>query len=866
MSLNMLARFRAGVTALWATTYTFEPTLFDNVFFRQLGDAPLNVNILVDAQRIAWLWDKWADQPWRFRRLNRDYLVRSVPWGGNAFHPKTYLLADRSGGVLLVGSGNLGWRGLIEGNEVFCEFSSTTEIGRAAIVTWREWMERIVANLGDLALARRWQDLLRTAPWLTQPAGPSPFIHNLDRPIIDALIDAMPETVDELHVLAPFYDASARALATLLECSRPRRLYLYLPDRVSVTGERLHEVIRAAPCPAELLGFEKPHFVHAKLIGLVSGERGVILSGSPNCSAAALLHAGQSGNCEVAIIGATSAEKVRAAFLPPGWATVRRDEAFLLTLDFQSSPELSIGGPVTLASASWRDDRRIGVVYHPHDSQLVARIAGHRLDAALSESVTIEPVSGEDHVGVVWLCDRDGQRVSNAVPLDDPKKLVSWLAERAPVSDRPAELRPEDGDTDVGNLLRRLNRECIFDIDEAMRATGAIRAVEDDGDSVVEGDSAGFWERYQATQLQMDDRVTRYGRLLRSEGWVTWFEEDEIYALLGSMLSRVPDHQLQTVVGAEASKARPSHPTHPRLQVRVGNVLARWSRALNDRRFSWLAPHTPVKNYIALLFAIAESWTNGYVGQDRLRAITLSLLQGFVGSEKRPGYLLQLDEEDRGTAVAALGPDAPQVAAALFFVCLHPRSAWKSQVFEWQPSLVPAVEAGILSSGPLAVEYVQTLIGAQDHPERRVNARAIEDHLLRLCIYMDDHHWCRLQVEELGLHRLSLESTGGDRGRQFPITLRIDGVPNLLVEPRLVTLVRRLVAYRQVPGLIVETTASSGGRPSRLTVQLSGRVFGTGGWESTREIEIDDLRRLEEQGRGFEGLNERALVPDRRTG
>lgn len=492
MSLSILPHFRPGVTALWATTYTFEPTLFDNVFFRRLGEAPLNVNILVDAQRIASLWDTWADQPWRFRRLNRDYLVRSVPWGNNAFHPKTYLLANRSGGVLLVGSGNLGWRGLIEGNEVFCEFSTTTEGGRAAVVAWREWMERIVTNLGDHALAHRWQELLRTAPWLMQSAGPSPFIHNLDRPIIDGLIDAIPGPVDELHVLAPFYDADARALATLLERSGPCRLYLYLPDRVSVTGERLHEVIQAAPCPVELLGFDKAHFVHAKLIGLISGERGVILSGSPNCSGAALLHAGQSGNCEVAVIGTTSAETVRQAFVPPGWVTVRRDEAYLLTLDFHSSLDVSTLEPVTLVSAAWRDDRRIGVIYNPEDSPLVARLAGHNLDVALSTSLTIEPINGEDHIGVVWLCDDQGQRVSNAVPLDDPKKLASWLAERQTVNDRPTELRPEDSNTDVGDLLRRLNRECVFDIDDAIQATGAVRAVEDDGDTVGEGDSADF--------------------------------------------------------------------------------------------------------------------------------------------------------------------------------------------------------------------------------------------------------------------------------------------------------------------------------------------------------------------------------------
>ena len=53
MALNVIQTLRGNHLALWATTYTFEPGLFDEFLFRQLGEPPLNVNVLVDAHRIA---------------------------------------------------------------------------------------------------------------------------------------------------------------------------------------------------------------------------------------------------------------------------------------------------------------------------------------------------------------------------------------------------------------------------------------------------------------------------------------------------------------------------------------------------------------------------------------------------------------------------------------------------------------------------------------------------------------------------------------------------------------------------------------------------------------------------------------------
>jgi hypothetical protein len=855
MRLNVHQTLRGNHLALWATTYTFEPGFFDEFLFRQLGESPLNVNVLVDAHRIAKVWEEWADQPWRFRRVNRDYLVRSVRWGGHAFHPKTYLLADKRDGVLLVGSGNLGLGGLIEGKEVFCRFSSTTEIGRAAIGSWRAWMQRLVDKLGDDPLAHRWRELTRCAPWLALPPAMSPFVHNLDRPILDQLVEAIEEPVDELHVLAPFYDANVRAFAALLERTTPRKLVLYLPHGMSVSGERLADVLGAFRGGIQLLDFDDGAFVHAKLIGVVAGGEGLLLSGSPNCSGAALMSAGHSGNCEVAVLARTNTNTVRTAFVPPGWSVVERTVEDLLGLTFRSQAESDSRWPVTLTSAAKPADGRIEVKYEPLDGPPVAYLCTGNVTLPLAERLTVDPLPTASPVGVVWLSDPEGHRLSNAVPVDFPQQLQSWLAERSPGDDRPKELRPEDLGIGVGELLARLNRECIFDIDETTAVAGVLRG--SDTNEGGEDEASDFWERFQADQLRRDYRIARYERLLASDGSTPWYVDDDVYGLLTAMLHQTPDHSLRRVGDSNGGQGASTQPVNPQLQKRVGNLLSRWSNALNDRRFRWISPKVPAKNYIALLGAIIECWAKDYVGGDRLTKITLTLLQSFVGSEKRRGYLLSLDEAERADAIQALGPDAQQVAAALVFTSLHPLTNWKAKVYEWQPVLITAVELGVLGAGPTTSRWLEELPSPKSKGVTTSDPKMVDDHLVLLATHTDDKHWSLVQADDLGFSKVAITSTLGAPARTYPITVKVEGVQDLVVEPRVVSLVRRALSYRQVQGLIVEGTSQGTRRPQRLSVVMGDLAYGTIGsvdWDSDRVLNRADLVALEDQGRGFEAL------------
>jgi hypothetical protein len=282
-------------TSFFATTYSIELEFFDEYLFRRLGEPPLSATILTDAGAHARLWTSGADESRRLRRANRDYLLRPVLFGTGVFHPKTYLLANASEGRLLVGSGNLTMAGVERGREVFSEFRSTEPDDVGSICGWRQWMDGIVQRLADEEVTYRWLRLrTECSDWLEGPADDSRFIGTGERSILDQFADGIAERVDELHVMAPFYDRDAFALKTLLDRLRPARLHLYLGARTSVHGPALAAVVSGFDGQVSLLEIDPLEFVHAKLVGIVVREYGRLLVGSANLSQAALLGAGES--------------------------------------------------------------------------------------------------------------------------------------------------------------------------------------------------------------------------------------------------------------------------------------------------------------------------------------------------------------------------------------------------------------------------------------------------------------------------------------------------------------------------------------------------------------------------------------------
>jgi len=803
MSLTVTSEFEGRWSTFWATTYTFDLAFFDQFLFRRLGDPPLSVNILADHDRLVSLWNDAQATPWLLRRANRDYLIRGVRLSNGRFHPKTYFFANRDRGLLLVGSGNLGMRGLADGNEVFCRFDSRVPEELDVIRSWHIWLNQIIVRNDDQALAVRWSSMVQQAPWLPGVAPGSVFVSNVERNFIDQLADEVgaPST-DELHVYAPFFDADAAALEALVRRFAPRELHLYQAVGMNVDGAKVRAMVERAGVSLRLFGFDHDNFVHAKLFGVVLGNDGFLLSGSPNCSRAALLKTSDQGNAEVAIMVRLPAAALRSAFCRSDWTLTERSPAELNAWTY--IPELKMESPwkLRLMSASWHADGAISVLVNGPDLLDGARLAtGVDRSYPLVNSRTPTGIQLEEHERLGWILDSAGQRCSNAVPIDDVQKLASWLGDHHLDSVRPRELHQRDLETPLGALLQWLHQEYILDVEESPSLAGFARGALEPSDE-QEAD-AGFWDRVQSEELLLDPRATRYGRLTNFTGADRGVvEDDDVFLLLQMMLGQVPgEHHLiphsgSQIEGNNEGTGRTWTPNHS-VQVRFGNVLKRWSRALGDERLRWLSPYAAVRNYGALLAALVQCRSYGYLRTDRVADITKELIRSFVGEQQHPGYLLKLQVNEREQAMKLLiANDAEAMAAALIYAILQPESHWEQVAFEWQPMLVQAITLGVIAAGEGSPE----LLEAMSLPTR--TPQQIDAHLQRVMTYMNDNRWCAIIEKDLALDRVKLD--WNNTNQVYPLTVVVDGILDTLNDPRLVSLVRRALTYRKPEGIMVQ--------------------------------------------------------------
>ncbi len=803
--MRVAAQFRPGTRVFWGTTYALELTLFDQYLLRQLGGPPLNAVVLADHWKVSQMWDRLEpEQHYLARQANRVYLLRGVQLaGGGAFHPKTFFFARRDEATLLIGSGNLTRSGLDAGKEAFASFSTATDEGLATLRAWGRWIGRLVDGAADEQLSRRFAALREQCPWMTGPVGPSPFAVNDERPLLDQFVEQLPGTVDELHISAPYYDRDAKALAEAIRKTRPKRLHLYFGLATSVHGPSLADVLDGADCDVRLHRFEPPTFVHAKLVGAVCGDQGLLLGGSPNLSRAALTltHAGTShGNCEIALIRRGSAEQVRSPFLTSGMELIDLPAAHLHELEFDADDPAEGRPVVALRRATWRKDGRIVVAADP-EPQPTQRLAWAHGTATLDALISRDALAELDEPPLLaWLQDEDGETISNAVAVDDPNALDRSLASRDPSRDRPGELHEQDAETPLGRLMSWLHQQCIFDIDD----TPAARRAQGAQDEAPEEDSTDFWDRLISEELNYDPRTQNYRRM----GPTVMRVGHDLFRELEIMLAKAPlDHPVLRLIMGGPTGPQPPGDDPPessgvtwtleaRQRVRVTNVLSRWCRAVSDPRHALLRPDAPAANYQALVSVLVNAWAEQALDDDRLMRLSSELLGAFLGDGKSPGFLGRADEQLRATVLHQLDDAVREWAAGLAYLTLLPQTPWREVVYDWQPYLRRGlIDSNVMVVGERTTTFVTRVLGEE------VEQSEIEDVLLARAEYLDEEKWCERLAETLGLRHVALYNSGNEF---VPVRIRLDGVNDPLTDSRVVEAAINAMRFRKLEAIGIE--------------------------------------------------------------
>ena len=834
------------VRGFWASTYSFDLKLFDQYVLRRLAPSPLNAVVLADRDKLATVWEGLHEgQEYLARQVGRRYLLRGVaPPGGGAFHPKTYLFARADHATLIIGSGNLTRPGIDGGREVFTPFTTQRSEDLPTMRAWAQWMGRLVHRQVDPLLLERWTALREASPWITGDSDGSRFLSNDDESLLDQLARRLPGNIDDLHVTAPFFDPSADALRQLINVCSAKRVTLYVGAGAKVHGPALAGVLADHP-NARVRRFEPQTFVHAKLIGVTVGGQGLLLSGSPNLSHAALTltHADNGGNDEVAVLSEGTAAQVRDVFNGSGLDQIDEALDWLTSLTFADDHPAGAHALV-LRSAQWRDDGRVQVRLGdghglPSDAMLGWE-AAQRAAPLDEHGVTHEALDEADTSPViVYIVDSDGAILSNRVVIDDPGALRETLVgSAAKRSTRPRELE----DSEMVPLVRLVlwaHDKFIFDPDEnaAFR-----RATEAAAENAPVEDATGFWERLATEELQYDPRMQSYKPLVVSGKSAT--PVDELLRELEMLLHAAPTTDtgpafrvITTVVEGDPDDM-PGHGApwtmEARQRVRAFHVLMRWATALSDPRHALIDPHAPVANYETMLGIIVMAWVNGALQDAQARKLVLTALDGFVGPRQGVGFLGRCVPDETKEAVAHITEGFVELGAGLVYAALA-RPNWSQDIYDWQPAVLRGLTLGVLRPGPLSESLAAQLT------ERHATVADIDHLLAQRVNWIDEQTWCARLTRELDLRSLRLER----RMATVKLAVVVSGCDKPLTDTRLLTVARRALDFKHESAIAVRAgTDTFVYEPGAFARAISGGTT----YRSQAPVDSATLRAIEDQG------------------
>ena len=279
------------------TTYSFDPIFFESVYLstlRKLGVT--NIVVLMDANMYDQLL---ADTNYQCHRVtqNNYTLVRQENTYSGVFHSKMVLLFGEEEGALVLGSGNLTYSGLSNNEEVWGVFHV---VGNDSIhypllnKAWK-YLRGVTSSVSPL-VQRQLDWMQEQSPWLHKDSNDGTILllsgeegqllyNSSNSTILNSVYLSIGEReIEEITVIAPFYDTEGHALKELQRHFSPKKMKCVLDlDRQSAPYSLLQN--------GTFIDYYKStssYPLHAKIIEIQGREETWILCGSANAGNMAL--------------------------------------------------------------------------------------------------------------------------------------------------------------------------------------------------------------------------------------------------------------------------------------------------------------------------------------------------------------------------------------------------------------------------------------------------------------------------------------------------------------------------------------------------------------------------------------------------
>lgn len=683
-----------GYRSVLILTYSAQLEFYEEVLRRQLATCRNQV-ILADAIMLAGSVAAAAGGG-QLRHLNRTYVAAPIAHS-HAAHAKLILLVGPDAGMLLVGSGNLSHSGYAGSGECFAAYPWTpedqthlSEFHTAKALADGIAERGMLDSVARSRLARMWS----TTDWIHRaaPLGPSLVHHNLDEPLGEQFITAVgDEAVDELVVIAPFYDSHVTALRRLRERLQPAHTkVLVQPKRTSVDAQRL--AIALAGCGTSAvhpISAPGEPYLHTKVFLARTATRSICLAGSANCSTVALFDAHPAANLEIGnvVVGEPDAFDHLLADITVEPA----DDPLTLELAVKDDDSDNVPASWTLTEVCWDPPALHGVVTPALPAEATVHLAlggvvlddvtvhltddagRQRFEAQLAEGAV---AAVEGVVGVSLVVDRADGELEHSAPAVayQVKVLEAMDARRFDTERLRGAAAMELDDPKLATMLADLERLLITDGRSAWRMASADPAPAEDDEA------ASFpWEAIDWTLVRAHPRYISYQGLHGLAEGQTSDLAAYLDALSAAIRELIDPEEPQLAAGqlppgpvdlgedddeptgaAEgedeetfdeneefAERRRQSAKTRNLRLVR--NYMRRNLRALESPKFrDGVGPGVVVPNAVVLgqmcwWVATRDESTAGELVDERLR-----LWRCLWGSwDGDPGYLARLDEGDQ---------------------------------------------------------------------------------------------------------------------------------------------------------------------------------------------------------------------------
>lgn len=290
-------------------TYGVDLAFFEEAILPRLWrQGCRNILIAMDRRRYD---DTLRDLRGSFSWVGRRYIVLPIDMGGRqSYHPKLYLLIGHENGRLLVGSGNLNFRGIGSNYESFTVLDRTPEnlsFGTIISEAWR-MTRRVVEDLAHSGEARRLVDKCEhVAPWVRDRPADSPdihLLHTLDDSLFDQCSDLIQGVeIETITLSSPFIDEKAGMLQHLHRRFRSPEIKLIVQMGQTSGNVESLERLKQSGVPLKIFqASQDDRYIHAKIYCFEGVQSAYLLTGSPNCTRAAWLHSAEKGNFEAGIL------------------------------------------------------------------------------------------------------------------------------------------------------------------------------------------------------------------------------------------------------------------------------------------------------------------------------------------------------------------------------------------------------------------------------------------------------------------------------------------------------------------------------------------------------------------------------------